>query len=31
MRIDLINKPDYMRSTAIGAGSRSNTRHPKYF
>jgi len=31
MRIDLINKPDYMRSTAIGAGGRSNTRHPKYF
>jgi hypothetical protein len=31
MRIDLINKPDYMRSTAIGSGSRSNTRHPKYF
>jgi len=31
MRVDLINKPDYMRSTAIGSGSRSNTRHPKYF
>ena len=31
MRIDLINKPDYMRSTAIASGSRSNTRHPKYF
>ena len=31
MRIDLINKPDYMRSTAITSGSRSNTRHPKYF
>tara|TARA_R110000765_G_scaffold62609_1_gene121440 strand:+ start:419 stop:1135 length:717 start_codon:yes stop_codon:yes gene_type:complete len=31
MRIDLINKPDYMRSTAIGSGGRSNTRHPKYF
>jgi hypothetical protein len=31
MRIDLINKPDYMRSTAIGAGGRSNARHPKYF
>ena len=31
MRIDLINKPDYMRSTAINSGGRSNTRHPKYF
>ena len=31
MRIDLINKPDYMRSTALSSGSRSNTRHPKYF
>ena len=31
MRIDLINKPDYMRSTAIASGSRSNTRHPNYF
>jgi len=31
MRIDLINKPDYMQSTAINAGGRSNTRHPKYF
>ena len=31
MRIDLINKPSYMRSTAIDAGGRSNTRHPKYF
>jgi len=31
MRIDLINKPDYMRSTAINAGSRSGVRHPKYF
>ena len=31
MRIDLINKPAYMRSTAITSGTRSNTRHPKYF
>ena len=31
MRVDLINKPDYMRATAINAGGRSNTRHPKYF
>ena len=31
MRIDLINKPDYMRSTALSSGSRYNTRHPKYF
>ena len=31
MRIDLINKPNVMRSTAISAGSQSNTRHPKYF
>ena len=31
MRIDLINKPDLMRSTAVNAGSQSNTRHPKYF
>jgi hypothetical protein len=31
MRIDLINKPDYMRSTAISSGNRSSTRHPKYF
>ena len=31
MRIDLINKPDYMQSTSIDAGGRSNTRHPKYF
>ena len=31
MRIDLINKPDYMRTTVISAGGRSNTRHPKYF
>ena len=31
MRIDLINKPAYMRSTAITSGIRSNTRHPKYF
>ena len=31
MRVDLINKPDYMRSTAVNAGGRSNTRHPKYF
>ena len=31
MRIDLINKPTYMRSTAITSGSRSNTKHPKYF
>ena len=31
MRIDLINKPDYMRTTTIGSGGRSNTRHPKYF
>jgi hypothetical protein len=31
MRIDLINKPDYMRSTAMASGSHSNTRHPKYF
>ena len=31
MRIDLINKPSYMRSTAITSGSRSNTKHPKYF
>jgi hypothetical protein len=31
MRIDLINKPAYMRSTAITSGIRSNTKHPKYF
>ena len=31
MRIDLINKPAYMRSTVITSGIRSNTRHPKYF
>ena len=31
MRIDLINKPDYMRTTTISSGGRSNTRHPKYF
>jgi len=31
MRVDLINKPDLMRSTAVNAGSQSNTRHPKYF
>jgi hypothetical protein len=31
MRIDLINKPDYMRTTTVGSGGRSNTRHPKYF
>ena len=31
MRIDLINKPDYMRTTTINSGGRSNTRHPKYF
>jgi|TARA_R110002020_G_scaffold24432_2_gene80515 hypothetical protein len=31
MRVDLINKPDYMKSTAITSGIRSNTRHPKYF
>ena len=31
MRVDLINKPDYMRSTSINSGGRSNTRHPKYF
>tara|TARA_R110002096_G_scaffold421997_1_gene628255 strand:+ start:75 stop:788 length:714 start_codon:yes stop_codon:yes gene_type:complete len=31
MRIDLINRPDVMRSTVVNAGSQSNTRHPKYF
>ena len=31
MRIDLINKPDYMRTTTVSSGSHSNTRHPKYF
>ena len=31
MRIDLINKPDYMRSTAIASNKRFSTRHPKYF
>ena len=31
MRVDLINKPDYMRTTTINSGGRSNTRHPKYF
>jgi len=29
--VDLINKPDLMRSTTVNAGSQSNTRHPKYF
>ena len=31
MRIDLINKPTVMRSTAVAAGSRANVKHPKYF
>ena len=31
MRIDLINKPDVMRSTVVNSGSQANTRHPKYF
>ena len=29
MRVDLINKPDYMKTTAYG--NRTNIRHPKYF
>ncbi len=31
MRIDLINKPNYMRSTSVSSGSRSGARHAKYF
>ena len=31
MRIDLINKPDYVRSTVGASSPRASIRHPKYF